>query len=413
MDDIWSAPVQTETIEGVQASQPAVTPSEVVEPSTETKPETVEQPVVETASEETSTDQVKDETAPDVQGETTPETPDVKREARRVFMETQKLGGFELLKEAHDLQSAIQDPSVDAEVKLQKLYQAAPRAYEELKKGLFFSYWDNPAQQELLIQEKFGASPAEIAEALAARGNVAPSSTTPAQATSSVPTSEELAVMSNEEIAQRFQDIQKQQAIPTAVQQKLTRLEELEKQFPQLKSQVDTFAQQQEAAKQQEIQKLGAEFVQEAMSPVVRMMEEAGLKVSPDDTPDEKAWKEEAWDSILTRSYNDLITADANRPLADDIQTFIEKGDRTAAWSKMRLAQARAEMAAAKRIPLYTSQRQQQREAQTSILGKDRLPVITGGQSSLGSTQAQPTGREAWNDPAEAERWKDIASSVA
>jgi hypothetical protein len=394
MTDIWNDPVETET-EGVSADPPAA-PSEVVQPE---KPEAVDD-----ASE--GAEQVIEEEAPAPE---LPDTPDVKREARRVFMEAQKLGGFETLKEAYDLQSTIQNPEVSAEAKLQALYTAAPRAFDDLKKELFFKYWDNPAQQDTLVQEKFGASAAEIAEALAARGQVAPSP----KPTTRIPSEDELAQMTNAEVQEKFREIQASGFIPEIVKEKLTRLEQLEKEFPQLKQQVSSIESQRQAIEQQEIQKLGAEFVQEVMSPVVRMMEEAGLKVLPQDTPEERAWKEEVWNSIYFRTYDDLVNSDTNRALAADIQTFIERKDRTAAWSRLRTVQARAEMAAAKRIPLFTSQRQKQREAQAQILAKDRPPQVAGGQTSLGSQQPQLSGRNVWDDPTEQDKWRDIQAGVA
>ncbi len=406
MSDIWNDnPVQTET-EGVEEANPPATPSEVVEPSTET--ETVDTDVVKSASD---SEQAAEQTT-EPQSETPSETPDVKREARKVYMETQKLGGFDALKEAYDLQTAIQDHSLDAKTKLEKLYQTAPRAYEDIKKELFFSYWDDPAQQESLIQERFGVSADEIQQVLANRGQVAPSPTTtaPPSRPATVPTEEEIGLLTNEELVQRFKAVQT--ALPADVQAELQRLKDLEKKFPELETKVNSFTEAQETAQKEKVVQLGNEFVQEAMQPVVKLMEEAGLKALPDDSPEEKAWKDEVWDTIMTKTYNDLLNSEANAPLAKDIETFITKLDRTSAWGKMRLAQAKAEQSAAKRIPIYTSQRQAQRDSQTSVLGKDRPPVITGGQGSFGSEQNLPTGRDTWNDPAEAERWKDIAASI-
>jgi len=413
-EDIWSAPVSTETTEGVSEANPPATPSEVVEPSTETETAATEQATTETnASAEASTEQaVESATTTESQSEI-PDTPEVKRQARKLFFEVKDLGGEAVFNEAKDIYTSLQNPELDAKAKLSKIYQAAPRAYEEIQKELFFQYWDNPAQQELLVKEKFGASPAEIKELLAARGQIAPPST-PEQATQSVtaPTLDELAAMSNEEVLARIEAMKTQGVatkLPDEVQAKLQRLDALEKEFPQLKSQVSTFAEQQEAAKAEKITALGAEFVNEAMTPVVRMLEEAGLRVLPEDPPDEKAWKEEVWDTIITKTYNEVMS----QPVAQDVEAFLKKLDRTSAWSKMRLAQAQAELSASKRLPIYLSQRQKQRESQTSNLGKDRPPVITGGQASLGSSPPLPTGRDAWNDPSEGERWKDIAQSVA
>lgn len=407
MSDVWNDPAPAETTEGATEASPPATPSEVVEPSTETAPP-AEQPSTETnASAGSEGEKVTESATTEGQGETGPDESIVKREGRKLFFEVRDLGGEAVFNEAKDIYTSLQSPDLDAKAKLSKIYQAAPRAYEEIQKELFFSYWDNPAQQDALDQERFGVSTAEIKEILSARGQIAPLPT-PTQPVS-IPTPEELSQMTDEQIAQRFKEFQGSGKLPDEVEAKLQRLDALEKEFPQLKSQVTSFAQQQEAAKQEKVQALGSEFVNEAMSPVVRMMEEAGLKVRPDDSPEEKAWKEEVWETIITKTYNDVM----KEPVADDVQTFVEKLDRSSAWSKMRVVQAKAELAASKRIPIYTSQRQKQRESQTSVLDKDRPPVITGGQTSLGSQQALPTGRDAWNDPAEADRWKDIAQSIA
>ena len=174
MGDIWTDPAPEAENTGVVKADPPAAPSEVVEETsigTSTAEESAEAPKA-TAE----TPPAGEQAAPDLQSETTSDTPDVKREARRVFMETQRLGGFDALKEAYDLQTAIQNPELDAKAKLEALYHAAPRAFEDLQKDLFFSYWDNnQAQQDALDRERYGASSQEIKEALAARGQVAPS----------------------------------------------------------------------------------------------------------------------------------------------------------------------------------------------------------------------------------------------
>ena len=409
----WNAPTPV-VVEGVsqEANAPA-SPSDTVDVADNSQPVTEESQITEP---EAASEPETQGTEPDASQQPEQEFR-LPKELRDAYDGTKGLreiakqvGGEEAVKEAVSLHSALASPDVNAKDRLKAIYQAAPRAYEDIQKELFFSYWDNPAQQDALDRERFGKSTAEIKELLAARGQVAPSSTPQTQPTA--PTADELATMTNEEVEERFRQIQTQGVIPPEVQEKLNRLEQLENEFPQLKSQVSSFAEQQEAARAEKVTALGQEFLNEAMSPVVRMMEEAGLKVLPDDTPEEKAWKEREWKNVVRDVHDELFLSSANKPLADDIETFITKLDKSSAWSKMRLAQAKAEMAAAKVLSIATAQRQKQRESQTSNLGKDHPPVITGGQSSLGSTQTQPTGRDAWNDPSEAERWKDIASSV-
>jgi len=382
--DIWNDPIT----EGVTEANPPATPSEEVAPAQAEKPviETVET-TVETSGSETPKEQVKDEAT-----EPSPDESVVKREGRRIFFESQKLGGWDQVKEAHELQTALQDPSLDTQAKLQKLYQAAPRAIDDLKRDLFFQYWDNPAQQDIFAKELFGLTVAEAKQRLGAA--VAPPSTPDL-------TAEQLDKMTNEEVLQWVS----QRPLPAEVQAKLQKLEELE-------GRVTKLSEVQEQVQQQKVQQLGQEFVSEAMSPVVRMMEDAGLKVTDTDSPDEKIWKTEIWDTIIQKTYNDLLNSPENKALADDIQHFIEKGDRQSAWAKMRVAQAKAELAASKRIPIYTSQRQKQRDAQTQVLGKERPPLISGGQNSFGTALPELSGAAVWNDASDAERWKEIADSL-
>lgn len=409
MADVWNDPAPAETIEGVSEPNQPAAPSEVVEtPSIETEP--AKEPTVETAS---VPEPAKDEAAAEVPGETTPETSDVKREARRVFMEVQKMGGEEIVKSAVDLATAMQDQSLNAEARVQKLYQTSPRAYEQIRGHLIYSYWDSPAGKDHLLQESFGQGvTAEKVKQLLAGGQIAPSPTPEQPKNVSLPTEEELANMNVAEVAQRFKDVTEGH-VPESVKQKLQRLDELEKEFPELKSKVSSFAEQQEAAREQQTKELGMQFVAEAMSPVERMMKEAGLEVLPDDLPQEKAWKEEVWDTIKLKTYQNLTQSPENKSLADDVELFLSKSDKTSAWSKMRIFQARAEMTASRLIAIYTSNRQKQRESQTSNLGKDHPPVITGGQASFGTPPPLPTGRDVWNDSSDQERWKEIAQSVA
>lgn len=410
----WNTP---EPSGETEANQPAA-PSEVVVPAT------VETPVVETpatvetegaektTSTETPTEPVKDEATTETQGANSPEESVVKREGRKLFFEAEKIGGPEAVREAISLQAALQDSNLPAEAKLQALYQSAPRAYEDLRKEMFFSYWDSPAQRDALFQDALGqgVTVEKVKELLA--GQVAPSPTT-----ARVPTEEELSTMSNAEVLQLLKTAQgvpvDDVELPDAVKARLAELDQIKKDYPQLKDQVTSLSAERERVQQEQTLRMGQEFLTEAMSPAVKMMEEAGLKVLPTDSPEEKAWKEEIWDTVILKTHKSLTESPENRPLADDIELFITKGDRQSAWSKMRAAQARAELAASKLIPIYTSSRQKQRESQTSVLDKERPPMIPGGQTSFGSQQPELTGRNAWNDPAEQDRWKDIAASLA
>src|SRR5687767_9984123 len=133
MEDIWNDPVQTETTEGVSEANPPATPSEVVEPSMETEVSAEQDESTETnASAETPSEQVQESATTETQGETPPETSEVKRQGRKYFMEVQQLGGEAAFNEAKDIYTSLQDPKLDATAKLSKLYQAAPRAYEEI-----------------------------------------------------------------------------------------------------------------------------------------------------------------------------------------------------------------------------------------------------------------------------------------
>ncbi len=391
--NIWNEPINVGAVEGdVKADPPAETPSEEVVPADKaetfenTDVETTEKPASET---EKPAEQTQDEATDETSGET-PEEPGLKRKARALYMEVQKMGGEDVVREAADLFSAIQSPELDSQAKLQKLYQSAPRAFEGLKKELFFQYWDNPAQQDALFQERFGANAAQIEQAL--KGTVAPSSETTA----------------DEEIDDTY--------LPDAVKAKLAKVEELEKQVKDLtplKEQVSSFADQKQKDEKAEIDKLGQEFIVEAMSPVVQMMREAGLESKPDDPPEEKQAKDMIWDTIVDQVQRQLLLSPENKPLADDVQVFISKKDRASAWGKMRMAQARAEIAASRIIPVLTAGRQKQRESQTSVLNKEKPPMIQGGQASFGNvTPPQLNGRATWSDPDESQRWKDIAAGL-
>src|ERR1041384_5751516 len=94
-EDIWSAPVSPETTEGVTEANPPAAPSEVVEPSKETVTAATEQvSSTETnASAEAAAEQaVESATTTESQSEI-PDTPEVKRQARKLFFEAKDLGG--------------------------------------------------------------------------------------------------------------------------------------------------------------------------------------------------------------------------------------------------------------------------------------------------------------------------------
>lgn len=404
-EDVWNTP----TDQGVTVNQPAETPSELVAPAAEPVVETPVESKTEGAEEKASTEaapeQVKDEATSGTDGDQSPAESDVKRESRRVFFKVKdELGGEAFVDEAVTVARTLQSSDADAKAKVQALYQLAPRAFEEVQREVFFSHWDKPGQKDALFADEFGegVTREKIAEALKYSGHIAPS---PAPTTTkAIPTVEELGKMSDDEVVQKFRELQN--TLPPEIQAKLDKLDRLE-------SQVSEFSQAQAQSQQEKAQALGREFVAEMMAPAERLMKEAGLEVLPDDTPEEKAWKEEISNTIRMKTHIQLTQSDENKPLADDIEMFLTKLDRAAAWSKLKTAQARAEMVAAKLIPIYTSHRQQQRDAQTSVLTKDRPPMVPGGQASFGTPQPLPVGRDVWNDRSESERWKDIAQSVA
>lgn len=377
MSDIWNEP-QGE----VQVDQPAEPPSELVVPASEAGESEKESEAVEPsgteAFEEKTTEQAE------VPGETAPEPSEVKREARRVFMEVQKMGGENAIREAFDLQSTLQDPESSTETKLQKIYQAAPRAYEDLRSQLFYSHLDAPGQKDMVVEDIFGKGVTieKVKELL--EGRVAPSP--------------------EPEYDDEF--------LPDSVKAEREELKQLKQQFAEMQTNAEEFSKVQAEIETQKQTALGDEFVTEAMLPSVKMMEEAGLKILPGDSPEEQKFKTWAWNTTFQQVQQELANGKDHKSLADDVRAFIGKLDRDSAWRKLPTMQARAEMETAKLLKIINYNRQKQREAEASVLNKERPPIIAGGQTSFGSNQPFPTGRDTWNDPKEAENWNDIAASL-
>jgi hypothetical protein len=383
---VWDEPVN----EGVtEEANPPAPPSEVVDVESQSTEE-AQITATEAASEPVAT--TEDEPKESEQEFRLPkELRDAYDGTKGLRELSKQVGGEDVVKDYVDLSSTLLSQELDPADKAQKLYQSSPKAFQSLGEHLIQANWGNPEWKDKLLQQDFGEgmTSEKVQEMKAFYEQFGDSAPLP-EYTDGTPEDAE-------------------ERLSPATKAKLAKLEDLEKKFPELETKVNRFDELQTQAEAEKITNLGNEFVQEAMSPVVRMMREAGLEVTKEDTPDEKEWKQEVWDTVLLKTYKHLTEADANKPLADDIRTFIESLDRGAAWGKMRPAQARAEREAARLLKLYTSQRQQQRDSATSVLTKDRPPQIPGGSPSFGSTQNLPTGRDAWNDPNEAERWRDIA----
>lgn len=118
----------------------------------------------------------------------------------------------------------------------------------------------------------------------------------------------------------------------------------------QIKTAEQRLAEYEQREQQQRIEALEGSTYAEIMSPIERMLDDAGFKILDTDSAEVRADKEYDREKIISETFKYLLETPDNKPLADKMLEFIKKGDEKAVRQLTPRAKLLAEDFAGKRV---------------------------------------------------------------
>lgn len=279
-----------------------------------------------------------------------------KKLGRKYFMQVQQMGGDAVFDATREIASDLVSASADPIRLAHKINALNPEAYQQLGSVLL----------DQTLRDRFGRDVTweQVEQALRR----------PAETKEPQP---------NEDEPDPYVD--------PAIQAQLDELKELKRKFPELETEVGQFKELREQQKQEKIQQFGQTIVTEAMSPLGKLYEDAGLKILPGDTPEEKEWKQYVAETVYEQTYKRVYENPNNKAFVDETQAGIESMNELIARKHMLKLQARAEAEASKLLKLLTGKRTQARNLQTEQLNKETPKFVPGGSGAAAFAQTSDT----------------------
>lgn len=191
-----------------------------------------------------------------------------------------------------------------------------------------------------------------------------------------------------------------QPQLPPEVEARLKKLDELE-------SKVGKYDEAIEREQKQAIAKFGDEIITEAMSPLGKLFEDAGLKVLPNDSPEEIEEKSELASAIYERAYKKVYNDPNNKAIVDETEAGIQARNPLLAKKHMLKLQARVEREAIRQIKIFTGRRASARNLQTQNLNNE-TPQVVPGNSGAQAFATRPDNTPAFDESRAEQVFQDI-----
>lgn len=179
--------------------------------------------------------------------------------------------------------------------------------------------------------------------------------------------------------------------VSPAVQAQLDELKELKAKFPELETKVGKYDQVIEQQAQQKVMEFGQTVVEKAMSPLGKLFEDAGLKILPDDSPEEVADKQRLASMIYRETYDAVYNANNNKAIVDETEAGIRSLNPLIAEKHLLKLQARVEKEGAAAIRAATGRRAQARNLQTKPLDNETAKAVPGVSGAAAFAQTADT----------------------
>ena len=160
-----------------------------------------------------------------------------------------------------------------------------------------------------------------------------------------------------------------------------------------------------EADKPKQIEALKQQAFVEVMAPVEALIDEMGLRPKPDDSPEDKAFKEMVVEDTLRATFDHLFENEKNAPKAQKMIEFIENLDKAGVKNLLSTAKVIAHDFAGQRLEIITAQRAKAKTKPTET--KKTPPKVvpsSGGTAAFGNLSNAPVGRISDISDAEFER---------
>lgn len=297
---------------------------------------------------------------------------------RKYFFQVKEMGGEPVFNATREIAADLVSASTDPVRLANKINDLNPDAYQQLGSVLLAS----------TIKDRFGEDVTfeQIAQALQRPAEAQPEPE---------PT--------DDEYRNRLNDLSPE------VEARLKRLDELERKFPELETKVGKYDQVIEQQQQDRIIEFGQTIVTEAMSPLGKLYEDAGLKILPDDSPEEIEAKTEIAQTVYERTYQKVYNDPNNKAIVDETQTGIENQNGLIARKHMLKLQARIEKEAARQIQIFTGKRAQARNLQTEPLTKETPKTVPGNSGAAAFAHTNDT-TPAFDPDRATQVFQDIAA---
>lgn len=265
-----------------------------------------------------------------------------KKLGRKYFMQVEQMGGEAVFNATREITEDLVSGAPDAVRLAHKIHSLNPDAYQQLGQVLL----------DATLEQKFGKGVTfeMVQQAL-----------------------EKPAVPQDE--PETYDD---PTGLSPEIEARLKKLDELERKFPDLETKVSKYDEVIEREQSQAVEKFGNEIITEAMSPLGKLFEDAGLKVLPNDTAEEVSAKQEIAETVYERAYQKVYRDPNNKAIVDETETGIRNQNPLVARKHLLKLQARIEREAARQIQIFTGRRAQTRNLQTQNLNNETPQVVPG-----------------------------------
>jgi hypothetical protein len=295
-----------------------------------------------------------------------------KQLGRKYFMQVEQMGGEAVFNATREITEDLVSGSPDAARLAQKIHSLNPDAYQQLGQVLL----------DATLEQKFGKG---VTFEMVQQALEKPA----------VPESEP------------FTDDETEYRRSPEDEAKLKAYDELMGKFPEVESKANKFGEMLEQQQAEKVEKFGQEIITEAMSPLGKLFEDAGLKVLPNDTPEEISAKQEIAEAVYERAYQKVYRDPNNKSIVDETEAGIRSQNSLVAKKHMLKLQARIEREAARQIQIFTGRRAQSRNLQTQNLNNETPTVVPGNSGAAAFAVKQDT-TPAFDESRAAQVFDDI-----